>query len=142
MTYSGHKIAWMSKKEGEVAMLTVGTEYRCMADMMQRAAYPQTLAHSFETQRARLVLNNYNMPAITIINALGATKRSKFINRRHQYLKQQISNNYIYIKHVPSRILPADMFTKTLDLQRLQMLRQLISVAEIPNLEEPILPSR
>lgn len=41
------------------------------------------------------------MTAITMIKALGATKQSKFIEIRHQYIKEKIKNHYITLKHSP-----------------------------------------
>lgn len=92
------------------------------------------IGKSFERHQARLVLNNDKMQGITMVNALGATKRSKLIDLRHQYLMQQIRQNNIENKHVPSKILPADMFTKGLERQRFEMIRRMIAVEEIPNL--------
>lgn len=49
------------------------------------------------------------MPAITMIKALGATKRSKFIDLRHNYIKETIKNNKVEHHHVPSKQCWADL---------------------------------
>lgn len=88
-----------------------------MEDTIQRPLYVKTLAETFETTTPPLVLKTDNMPTITMVNAFGSTKQSKFIELRHQYIKQKIQSNNIIIKHVPSRILLSDMFTKPLERQ-------------------------
>lgn len=125
-----------------VVMSTAEAEYRAMADMMQRAVYTQALAKTFEGKRAPVVLRNNCMSAITMVHALGVTKRSKSIELRHHYIKEKMLENNISIKHVPSRTLTAGIFTKALERRRFEKLRQMIGVAEIPQLEQRILSSR
>lgn len=139
VTYRGHPIAWVAKKQNAVAMSTAEAEYRAMVEMMQRGVYMQTLAQSFEKRRPPLVVNNDNMPAITMVNALGLTKTSKFIDLRHQYIKQQVRDHNRSIQHVPSKELTADMFTKALYRIRFEKLRRMIKVEEIPQLEQRLL---
>lgn len=79
------------------------------------------------------------MTDIDMLRVLGATLQSKFIYLRHQYLKQIIKTNNIEIKHIPSQELRADMFTKALDKQRFEQLRDSIDVAEIPNIDKYIM---
>lgn len=43
---------------------------------------------------------------------------------------------------MPSKIIPADMFQKSLDRQRYEVLRKMICVDEIPDLEQRMLSSR
>lgn len=84
-------------------------------------------------------MENNNMPAITMLSSLGATKSSKFIDLHHQYLKQLSKTNQVSIQNVPSKKYRADMFTKPLERRRLEELRGMIEEREIPNLEQDLL---
>lgn len=106
---------------------------------MQQAVYVQTLARSFDLPQASITLENDNMPAIDMMRALGANKRSKFIDVRHQYLKQIVCKNNIQLQHVPSKKLRADLFTKALDLVRFTRLQNEVHVHEIPNITADIM---
>lgn len=66
-----------------------------------------------------------------MIQSVGATKRSNFIDLRHNYIKQVTKDNDIKIVHVPSQECRADMFTKAIERQRFEHLRTLIDVREI-----------
>lgn len=138
-TWKRRPIGWLSKKQSVVATSTAEAEYRAMTEIMQRSIYAQTLSMSFQTAKPGITLENDNQPAITMIKALGATKRSKFIDLRHHYLKEVVKNNNVTIVHVPSKLCRADIFTKALERTRFEELRQMVEVAEIPGLEETLM---
>lgn len=110
-----------------------------MTEITQRAIYAQTLALSFTRERPAIVLENDNMAAMRMLTALGATKRSKFIDLRHHYLKEVVKNNNVEIRHVPSQKCGADLFRKALDKTRFEELRQMVDVAEIRGIENTIM---
>lgn len=132
-------IGWVAKKQTAVALSTAEAEYRAITELIQRSIYAQTLATTFVKERPGITLQNDNMPAIAMLGALGATKRSKFIDLRHNYIKQVTKTNNITIVHVPSKTCPADIFTKALERQRYEELRNLIDVDEIENVEKQIM---
>lgn len=93
----GHLVRCLAKKKQAVAMSTAETEYREMAEVMHRSVYAQTLTTKFTTEKPDIIMENDNMPAITMISAIGATKRSKIIHLRHQYLKQITKDKHVSI---------------------------------------------
>lgn len=68
---------------------------------MHNSIYVRELARAFEKKAACIIMERDIMTAITMIKALGATKQSKFIEIRHQYIKEKIKNHYITLKHSP-----------------------------------------
>lgn len=82
-----------------------------MTDVMQCTIYAQTLTQTFEEKPATITLENDNIPALDMIQALDATKMSKFIDMRHQYIKQTVREKNIKLQQKPSRELKADIFT-------------------------------
>lgn len=140
ITINGHPISLIPNKQTAVALSTVEAEYRAMTEVLQQAIYTQTLALSFHPScKPAIRLYNDNIPAITMIQALGATKRSKFIDLRHQYLKQQIRDSNTSIYHKPSLLLSADMFIKALERQRFQDMRDLVEVFEIHAIDQDLM---
>lgn len=93
---------------------------------------------SFQEHKAAIILYNENMAAITMIQALVATKRSVFIDLHLQYLKEYIGTNTT-IHHQPSRLLSADVFSEPLERQRLQEMRDLIEFFEITDIDQDIM---
>lgn len=79
------------------------------------------------------------MPALVIMNAISATKRLKFINLGHNHIKYTIRDKKIILKHNLLQQLCADVFMKPLERRRLEMLGQMVDVAEIPHIEHDIM---
>lgn len=82
--------------------------------------YAQTLARSFHKVEASIEIDNNNKTALYIMRALGATKRSKFIDVHHHYIKDASRETQITIKHTRSQQLRADLFTKPLDTEAIR----------------------
>lgn len=99
---------------------------------MQRPIYIRQLAQTFNENMAGIVIENDNMPSILMIKILGAMRRSKIIEIRHQYIRGKIKKNSIQLKQTPSEKLKAEILTKPLERIRLNMLKQNISVEHIP----------
>lgn len=124
----------IAKKQPAVAMSKDEAKYRAMDEVMQRAVYTRTMTTTFDSKRTPIIMENDNMSATTMLSSLGATKRSKFIDLLHQYLKQMARGTKISIQHVPSKMCRADMFTGPLERRRFEELRDMIEFIEIPDL--------
>lgn len=115
-----HNLSWHAgsmiyRKQTEVALLTAEAEYRAMGDLFQWAVYKQTLAPSFNTRRTGILLQNDNMPGLNMVEEMGATRRSKLIDKQLPCSKEAIRRQDVKIKHTLSAELRADMFTKALE---------------------------
>lgn len=75
------------KKQIAVEISTSEAEYCAIADVMQRPIYIRQLAQTFNENMAGIVIENDNMPSILMIKILGAMRRSKIIEIRHQYIR-------------------------------------------------------
>lgn len=73
-----------------------------------------------------------------MLKAIWATKRSKFVDLRDHYIKDTIRERHISLKHTPSKILRADLFTKPPERQRFETLRTMFYVAEISHIQADI----
>lgn len=74
IAWRGRPVGWVARKQDAIAMSTAEPEYREMTDVMQRAVYTQALARTFEKQKPAVQMENDNLPAITMLNAIGRTK--------------------------------------------------------------------
>lgn len=74
-----------------------------------------------------------------ILQDIGATKRLKFIDLRHHYIKQTIKEKSIQLKHTESEKLKADIFTKALERQKFENMQKMIDVEEIVDLERDVM---
>lgn len=66
------------------------------------------------------------MPALDMVRAVGATKRSKFIDIKHQLIKILIREKKFKVEHKPTEEATADIMTKALERRRFEQLRTAI----------------
>lgn len=107
--------------------------------MLQRALYIKRMATTLHNNRLGINLKNDNMPTINMMKAMGPTKRSKFIEKMHAYIRETIKGHNVKIRHEPSKRLKADMFTNALERLKPLKMRETIDVLEIPNVGKDIL---
>lgn len=79
------------------------------------------------------------MPALDMARTLGATKRSKFIDMRHFYIKETIEEKNITLDYTTSRDLDADLFTEAIDRRQFEKLRAIVNVKEIPDMDKKMM---
>lgn len=89
-------------------------EYRPIADVLQRAVYTRNLLGTLHNDKPTVIFAEHNQPALDMVNALGDTTRSKFIDLRTHYIKDETRENKIALKHMRSEEQDADIFTKAM----------------------------
>lgn len=133
--YAGCPVAWVSRKQDAVALSTADAEYRAIAEVVQRAIYTSNLATTLHKHRMGITFETDNQPALSMISSMGNTTRSKFIDIRHHYLKEQIKANKVNIVHVKSEDQGADIFTKPMGRIKFLANRKRIGVEAIADIE-------
>lgn len=119
-------ISWTLRKQTAIQPSKTEAEYRAMAEVIQRSIYAKALSVTFDKQGVGIKIGNEKMNALDMLKALGATKISKFIDMRHQYLKQTIKNNNLKLVPTPQAELKAVIFKKALERRRFEKRRQMI----------------
>lgn len=115
-------------------MSTAEAEYHALTEVLQGTTHTQTLAMSFNTDPAHAELEKDYKPALDMIESLGATKRSKFIDLRYHYLTTTIKQKNVELKNTPYELLHADLLTKVLDCRRFERLLPQLGVDVILNI--------
>lgn len=110
-------------------------EYRTTANILGRAMFSKPPALSFDNKRTGIAMENNGMPALKMLEALGVTIRVKFIDMRHEYIKVTIQKKDVKLKRAPSVDLKADMFTRFLDTVKYKMMKEIVTLPEILNLD-------
>lgn len=72
--YQGMPVGLTSRKKSAVAMSTAEVEYRAIKDILERGIYIKQQASTFNPNETKTLTENHNMPTISMIGALGATK--------------------------------------------------------------------
>ena len=122
----GFPILFWSRTQSTVALSSAEAELAAMVAGIVDAKLVQSLLQELG-EKVRLVLYSDSTAAI------GHTQRQGLGRMRHLqvkdlWLQQEIQEQTIQVSYIPSRKNPADLFTKPMDAQRFQELRQMLGV--------------
>jgi ribosomal protein L12E/L44/L45/RPP1/RPP2 len=117
-------VSWMSKKQNTVALSTAEAEYMAISAAVQEIKWVRQLLDelSFTQSEPSLLLSD-NQAAIAISENDVHHNRTKHIDIRHHFVREQIKNKVIQLKWVPSDIQLADLLTKGLSKVKFTQLR-------------------
>lgn len=104
----------MYKKQPTVEMSTAEAEYQAITEVLQQVIHARNLGTTFCNDKGHVVLATEKHPALDMLKALGNTRRSKYIDPRHNFLKEQVRTNNVEIRHIKSAEQEADIFKKPL----------------------------
>ncbi|RDX82758.1 Copia protein, partial [Mucuna pruriens] len=133
--YRGALISWSSTKEPVVALLSCEAEYIVAEYIVAEyiVAFEiacQTLMKDLQVKilgKIKLLLPD-NKSTIDLARHLIAYGRSKHIETRFHFLREQVSNEKLRIEHCKTKIQFADILTKALKLEKFRCLRNSIGV--------------
>ena len=133
----GGALSWRSKLQATVALSTAEAEYIALSSAAQEAMYLRTLCKDFNPKDfdspdpdQAVVIHVDNQAAIAIAKNPAHHQRTKHIDTRHHFIREQVESKTIALKYVPTNSMVADMLTKNLRAPRLRQHRA--SVMGIP----------
>ena len=75
-----------------------------------------------------------NQAAIFLAINPAVERRTKHIDIRHHYIREQVETNVIDLYHIAGEENPADLFTKSLPVVKVEKFRSLIGLTQEPKL--------
>ena len=121
---SGGAVTWRSKKQGCVALSTAEAEYMALASTAQESVWLRMLtAQLGSSSEGPTVIYEDNQSAMAMCKNPQFHGRSKHIDIKHHYIREQVASNHIKLVYCPSNEMIADMFTKELACEQFCALR-------------------
>jgi hypothetical protein len=114
---AGGAISWSLKKQQTVTLLSTKAKYIAGAHVAKEAAWLKNLlSEIWKDQKTDLPIILYidNQSAISIAKNLEFHDRTKHIDVRHHFLRQQVDLKAISLKYMPTDEQVADVLTKGL----------------------------
>ena len=121
---AGAPISWCTQTQHTTALSTMESEYYAVCKTTQEALYIRMLCE--ETGIAintPLVIREDNKSCISFSKDPGAHKRTKHIDYRHFFVRDQVNDGEIILEYVESQLQLADLFTKAFEPKRYAFLR-------------------
>ena len=117
---SGPLISWKSKKQSVVALSSCEAEYIALTHTVQEAKFLKQLIYDILCLNVECHIGVDNQGAILLSKNPVFHQRSKHIDIRYHYIRDEISKGNINIFYVQSCDNLADIFTKPMSSQKIR----------------------
>nr|GEW03140.1 retrovirus-related Pol polyprotein from transposon TNT 1-94 [Tanacetum cinerariifolium] len=115
-------VSWMSKKQDCTAISTAEAECVALSASCAQVIWMRTQLKDYGFDYNKIPLYRDSQSAITISYNPMQYSRTKHINVRYHFIKEQVECGIIDLYFVPTKYQLADMFTKALSQDRLKYL--------------------
>ena len=130
----GAPISWSSRKQSIVALSSCEAEYVVASFATRQAAWIKTLPEELKIMESKMKLFVDNKSSINFANHPVCHGRSKHIERRYHFLRDQVNKGKLEIKHCKTEVQLADIFTKPMKKVRFEELKKGIGMRSIDNI--------
>ena len=119
---SNAAVSWKSRKQGCVALSTAEAEYIALAVASQEAVWIKKLFAELDIEEDKpIMIFEDNQSAICIAKHQ-QHGRTKHVDIKYHYTRDQVAANVIELKHCPSKEMIADALTKPLPTSQFRRL--------------------
>jgi hypothetical protein len=113
-TLNGGAISWRSKKQSIVACSSTEAEYIALSDATKEAKWLNKLQEDLKVEKKPTIIYEDNQSTIMLAENSIHNERSKHIDTRYHYIREQIEEGYIRVVYIATEYQPADSMTKAL----------------------------
>jgi hypothetical protein len=114
---AGGLVSWKSKRQPIVTLSSTEAEYTALTEALREAAWLRGLLSELGFDKASLqplLIFEDNQSTIQLATNHANSNRTKHIDVRNHYCRQEYTSGYIDIQYVPTDLQVADGFTKPL----------------------------
>ncbi|KXJ75469.1 hypothetical protein RP20_CCG011674 [Aedes albopictus] len=130
--HSGGAVAWSCRRQPTVALSTTEAEYMAIAAAGQEALWWRSFRAELSGLTTTVEMRCDNRSAMCLAEKeVGYSARTKHIDLRHHFVKEQLEQKTIALQHVPSEGQLADVLTKPVPYPKLREARKSLGVSQI-----------
>ena len=108
-------VSWVSKKQHSVSTSTAEAEYIAAGSCCSQILWMRNQLRDYELDLNQIPIYCDNTSAITISNNPVQHSRTKHIDIRYHFIRENIMNGTVELHFVPTTDQIVDIFTKPLD---------------------------
>lgn len=124
-------VSWYSKKQNSISLSTAEAEYIAAGSCCSQLLWMKQMIAEYGYVQDNIIVYCDNTSAINISKNPVQHSRTKHIDIRHHFIRELVENKTIKLEHVATEVQHADIFTKSLDATRFELLRKTIGVCKI-----------
>jgi hypothetical protein len=134
---SGGPVSWRSRRQPIVALSTTEAEYVAACDATKEAVWLRQLLQDlgFGSGDFPTILYEDNQSCIAWATNPVDHNRTKHINIRYHYIRDQVRNNVITMVYMPTERMIADILTKAIPRAQFENLRNMMGVGDCKDIE-------
>lgn len=118
-------ISWNTRKQYTVAVSSTEAEYMALFEAVREAVWLRSLLNSISIRISfPIVIYEDNNSCICIANNPANHKKSKHIDIKYHFIREQIANKIIKLEFISTGNQLADLFTKAISTRKFLDLRQ------------------
>jgi hypothetical protein len=122
-------ISWCTKKQAVTALSSCEAEYIAGTFAACQALWLDSVMKELKCEASKpLLLRIDNKSAISLAKNPISHGRSKHIETKYHFIREQVSNGVIEVQYCPTELQLADGFTKALKLERFEFLRRQLGI--------------
>ena len=126
----GTAVTWKSQKQSCVALSTAEAEYMALSSTAQEAVWMRELNSDLGNQQSQpTLIFEDNQSAISMAKNPQFHGRSKHINIKYHFIREQVSDDKIRLKYCPTEDMLADLFTKGIGSEKFERLEDCVECA-------------
>lgn len=127
---NGGAVVWQSRKQTFTALSTCEAEYGALAEAARECVWLRWLISDIRgtTMSGPITINEDNMAAIRLVKNPVQHNRTKHIDRRYHFTRDEVEKGTIFVNYCPTKEMIADALTKALPFPALETLRNAMGV--------------
>ncbi|KAK2386041.1 putative mitochondrial protein [Trifolium repens] len=127
--FNNAAISWCTKKQAVTALSSCEAEYIAGTFAACQALWLDSVMKELRCEASKpLLLRIDNKSAISLAKNPISHGRSKHIETKYHFIREQVSNGVIEVQYCPTELQLADGFTKALKLERFEFLRRQLGI--------------
>ena len=129
ITINNCPIIWSSRKQTITAQSTVEAEYVALSEASKQIAWVSQMLEELGIKYEKPIkMNEDNQGTIALTNNPILSRRSKHIDIKYHYIREQVRNGLITLSYCPTTEMIADILTKSLAKPIMENLRGKMSL--------------
>ena len=131
LTLSSGPVTWAARSQKSVAQSTTEAEYIALADCIKDVIWArQLLSDLGRAPTTATLVSSDNQAAIKLVRNPIYHRRTKHIDVRHHFIRDEQEKGTISVEFIPTNAQPADMLTKSLCSPNLNNCKHLLMIRD------------
>ena len=130
-TLYGGAVCWKSSLQSVVALSTTEAEYMAMTAAVRESFWLRGISSDFGVEQKSIAIGCDSSSAISLAKHQVFHERSKHIDVRLHYIREEIEKGKVRIFKIDTSENPADMMTKPLPKEKLELCMRLVGLCRM-----------